>query len=41
MVVPGQAENFTLSDIQLSKDPYGRAYLGFAQKFGQTIFGMT
>jgi hypothetical protein len=34
MVVPDQAQRFTLGDISLAKDPYGRAYLAIAQKYG-------
>jgi hypothetical protein len=41
MVVPEAAETFTLDDLQLSKSPYGRAYLGLAQKLGPTLFGLT
>jgi hypothetical protein len=34
MVVQKAAEEFTLADIQLLKDPYGRTYLAYAQKWG-------
>lgn len=40
MVVQEAAKNFTLSDLQNLKDPYGRAYLAFAQRYG-TLWGMT
>jgi len=40
MVVQKAAEEFTLADIQLLKDPYGRKYLEFAQKYG-TLWGST
>lgn len=33
-VVPKPAEDFTLADLQYLKDPYGRAYLQLAQRFG-------
>ena len=33
-------EGLSLSDLQLMKDPYGRAYLGFAQKAG-TLWGLS
>lgn len=34
------AKDFTLSDLQYLKDPYGRQYLAFAQKAG-TIWGLS
>lgn len=41
LVVPEAMKNLTLADLQYLKDPYGRQYLAFAQKFGPTVFGMT
>jgi hypothetical protein len=38
-VVQEAAENFTLSNLQNLKTPYGRAYLAFAQSYG-TLWGM-
>ena len=38
--VPDWAAGLTIADLQLAKDPYGRRYLGFAQKFG-TLWGIT
>ena len=40
MVVPKPAEDFTLADLQYLKDPYGRQYLQFAQRYG-TQWGLT
>lgn len=41
MVVQKAAEDFTLADLQLLKDPYGRQYLALAQKYGPNIWGLT
>lgn len=40
LVVQKALENITLADLQLLKDPYGRRYLGFAQKYG-SLWGIT
>lgn len=40
MVVQDAAKTFTLSNLQNLKDPYGRAYLAFAQDYG-TLWGLT
>lgn len=40
MTVPEFFKNLTLSDLQLMKDPYGRQYLAFAQKYGD-MWGRT
>ena len=40
MVVQEAAKNFTLADLQYLKDPWGRQYLAFAQRFG-TLWGIT
>lgn len=40
LVVQKAAENFTLSDLQNLKTPYGRRYLSIAQKVG-TNWGLT
>lgn len=37
---PEQMKQFTLADLQNMKTPYGRAYLAFAQKYGQTLWGL-
>lgn len=34
LVVPEQAKNMTLDQLQLMSTPYGRSYLGIAQKIG-------
>lgn len=39
MVVQEAASTFTLSDLQNLKTPWGRTYLGFAQRYG-TLWGM-
>lgn len=41
LLVPKPAADFTLADLQYLKDPYGRVYLQFAQKYGPTIWGST
>ncbi len=40
LVVQKAAENFTLSDLQNLKTPYGRQYLAIAQRYG-TLWGLT
>ena len=40
LVVPKQAENLTLSQLQLMTTPWGRYYLGLAQSVG-TSWGLT
>lgn len=40
MVVQEAAKNFTLSDVQNLKTPYGRQYLAIAQRTG-TIWGLS
>ena len=37
--VPDQFKELTLGDLQTLKTPYGRAYMAFAQKYGQTLWG--
>lgn len=41
LVVPEFFKNLTLSEIDLIKTPYGRAYLGYAQMYGPTIVGVS
>ena len=41
MVVPDAAQGFTMEDLQLAKSPYGRIYLGIAQKAGPSLFGLS
>jgi hypothetical protein len=35
------AKKMTLTDLQLAKTPYGRTYMGMAQSYGPTIWGLT
>jgi hypothetical protein len=41
MVVPEQFKDFTVANLQQLKDPYGRAYLGIAQAYGPSLWGLT
>ena len=34
-------KNFTMDDLQRTKTPYGRVYLGIAQAYGPTIWGLS
>lgn len=34
-------KEFTLENLQQLKTPYGRVYLAFAQKYGQSLWGLT
>lgn len=38
---PEFMKNLTMSDLQLIKTPYGRAYMGIAQQYGGTIWGIS
>jgi hypothetical protein len=38
---PEFMRNLTLGDLQLLRTPYGRAYLGIAQDFGSTLWGVS
>lgn len=40
-VVPEQLNQLTLADLQNLKTPWGRAYLGIAQSYGPSIWGVT
>lgn len=40
-VVPEQFKDLTIGDLQNLKTPYGRAYMAFAQKYGQTLWGLS
>jgi hypothetical protein len=35
------AKKMTLTNLQLAKTPYGRAYMGIAQSYGPTVWGLT
>lgn len=37
---PEFMRNLTMDDLQTIKTPYGRAYIGIAQQFGSTLFGV-
>jgi hypothetical protein len=39
--IPQALQNLTLADLQMLKDPWGRVYLGYAQMFGPSIWGMS
>lgn len=41
LVVQDAAKSFTLMNLQQLKDPYGRTYLGLAQSWGPTVWGLT
>lgn len=38
---PKFLQGLTIEDLQLLKTPYGRAYLGLAQKYGPSIWGLS
>lgn len=38
---PEQLKLLTIQDLQTMKTPYGRVYMGFAQAYGQTIWGLS
>ena len=38
---PDQLKRLTLANLQQMKTPYGRAYMGIAQSYGPTIWGLT
>jgi hypothetical protein len=40
LLVPDAAKGFQFADLQYLKTPYGRAYLGYAQRYGQ-LWGIT
>ena len=37
LVVPESFQALTISDLEYLRTPWGRAYLGYAQKFGPTV----
>lgn len=41
LVVQEAAKNFTLANLQTLKDPFGRAYLAFAQSYGPSTWGIS
>jgi len=40
MLIPDFFKELTLADLQYTKDPYGRQYLAFAQRFG-SLWGLS
>jgi hypothetical protein len=40
-MIPAWMEDMTLTNLQMLKTPWGRAYLGYAQEYGPTIWGLT
>lgn len=38
---PDWMRKMTLTNLEMMKTPYGRTYLGFAQEYGQVIWGLT
>jgi hypothetical protein len=38
---PEQMASLTLADLQTLKTPWGRAYMGIAQDYGQTLWGLS
>jgi hypothetical protein len=40
-MLPDWIKSLTLSNMQMMNTPYGRAYLGFAQEYGTTLWGLT
>lgn len=41
LVVQEAAKNFTISNLQNLKTPWGRTYLGFAQAYGPSVVGIS
>lgn len=41
LVVPKAMENFTLADLQNLKTPWGRNYMGIAQEYGPSGWGLS
>lgn len=41
MTVPEAMNTLTFQDLQTLKSPWGRVYLGLAQSYGPTIWGMS
>lgn len=35
------AKRLTVTQLQMMKTPYGRNYIGFAQQYGPTVWGLT
>lgn len=41
MQLPEWTKGMTMADVQASKTPWGRMYLGLAQQYGPTIWGIS
>lgn len=41
MTVPDYFQLFTVADLQYLKDPYGRRYIGYAQRYGSNLWGLS
>lgn len=41
LVVPKAMENLTFFDLQTLKTPWGQTYMGYAQSYGSTIWGIS
>lgn len=41
LLVQEALKNITLADLQYLKDPWGRQYLAFAQKYGPAVWGLS
>lgn len=41
MTVPDYFRLFTVADLQFLKDPYGRRYIGYAQRYGANMWGLS
>jgi hypothetical protein len=39
--IPDWMNDMTLTNLQMLKTPWGRNYLGYAQQYGPTIWGLT
>jgi hypothetical protein len=40
-MIPKWMNDMTLTNLQMLKTPWGRTYLGYAQEYGPTIWGLT
>lgn len=41
LVVPDAMKGLTFADLQTLKTPYGRTYLGIAQSYGPSVWGLS
>lgn len=41
LMIPETLKNLTLAELQYLKDPWGRTYLGFAQRYGSNLWGLS